>query len=246
MIRKYIRDGVAISQVPNPNLDWITADNLAEALQIAEQEGISLRFVHWIRDPLKLIASSYFYTLHTKERWTQVPYLLDLKQLVNKWCGILHTAQDRPVFCGDQTVEEILARNESKSYHQILHSLRPNIGFALEAARLRVKLIGMAQIFDQTRRLENTITIDLESAMEAFDQTFRKIFQHLNFQNQGRCLQLAQRFDLSRPGSKGHPHAFNRSDVAASKLKQDLMDAMESSSWFRINIEPFWHLLGYA
>ena len=232
----------------------------------------SVLAVNWVRDPLEVVLSGYFYHKVTMETWVRSKKSTSevIAPLVRLCHNDVPAAVSKPAFCTTWTQ---LRLRSAASYQELLVALPPAMGVLVEAARaLPDSIRHMADTFNAfattpsaangTRRAMNQ---DLGAVMgnNNYTATFRALFHFLGVEEErdlAACDQLARRHDLAATTATtrrrlrcqtthGHcseaEHAFSPGHGQAT-LRNELRDVLVDDPWFQIKIEPFRRQMGYT
>ena len=201
----------------------------------ASRLTLRVRAVAWIRDPMELVTSAYFYHLKAREHLAVGP------------------GSSSPVWsaCAERGPSSALCETVgaaswggTRSYQDLLHALPPEEGVLVEALRSLPTVEGMnrtAFALRRSRRAPARLQ-DLDRAVASFNATFESLFRFLGVPAGaalGACLGAAARHDLA-----SHPsnHAF---DTKHRDLRARLRAHLRGDPWWAATYGPLRRALGY-
>lgn len=204
---------------------------LGDARAYRRHLGLRARAVAWIRDPLSVVLSAYFYHRTAREQLAIGPAT---SAPVWSFCR----ASALP-FCG-------AVRNASwgglASYQALLRSLSADDGALAEAVRSLPTARALNATHAALAPARGARLQDLDAAMASFNATFASIFRWLGVGGPAlaACLEAAARHDLARRASN---HAF---DGSQRHVRDGLRAHLLGDAWFAATYGPLRRAMGYG
>lgn len=147
--------------------------------------------VHWVRDPLRLIASAYRFLSKGSEKW----------QMRTRLCNYCHRGALEML---DDTCADASERRHC-SYYNVINSLNDTEGSLYVTLMLQRQLQDMAGNIERWVKLKDDVLhLSVEMLSHDFDGTINCLMQFLNIDARLRTkvLLAMQTFDVNR--HKGH------------------------------------------
>lgn len=221
-------------------LAWkhVDLDN-PDVLLASGQNGTTSKLVIFLRDPLEVILSGYFYHLKTIERWANEPYP-DAKGF-EKAC--LTGDRGNIASMSSCLAMQMLPPVKNHTYREVLNSVDTPIGVFIEAVRAISELEAMRRTYSAFMSAETcnrAIFCFLDDVVEDMESAFHDIFTFLGAEDVDHCVSLALKHDLraleqQRASAAQVKHAM---DSSMRPLRDALRLILKFTPWFIETIDP--------
>mmetsp|Transcript_37498 Transcript_37498/g.120295 ORF Transcript_37498/g.120295 Transcript_37498/m.120295 type:complete len:302 (+) Transcript_37498:62-967(+) len=232
-------------QVSN-HLKW-SNDTVVTFLDWAKDRKEDLRIAIFVRDPLEVILSAYFYHLRTDEWWVH-----EVMASNPMWDYFGECQPEDPQGRGDSVamagceIQKFHAGNFT--YQQMLNAVDVTIGIAIEARRSYHDISSMNKTFSVLKKYPHVARIydldDVTSSSEAYDANFADLFDFLGVDDVAHCVDQAAKYDLRRETKSAllaHTMASSMTTV-----RDALRVLIRKVPWFQHNIQPSREAMNYA
>ena len=237
------------SDVPNgtiakdPHMAFARREEFDELVMEAKRRGKDLRVIFFVRDPLEIILSAYFYHRGGSEKWVRKPMQENpiFVSLADSCRDPVNGASQDMAVC---VLQDYLRRNAT--YHELLTTVDVTLGVVIEA------LGGL----DMLKSLNTTASIlreypefariyDLDDVVASYDPSFLDIFSFLGADDVNDCVATAQQFDLNNATiqSGGRKHVM---PTELTALRSALRLVLPELPWITTTIQPLRTDLGYS
>ena len=151
-----------------------------------------------IRDPVEILASAYLYHKHSSERWLKRPIVQMFEPDQVSWL---------------QHDNIPLKELKEMTYQEAINLLPLDQGVRLEFERSKPTLFEIVDLHKNLLDDKNSLTMRLKYVMENFNESFEKIFNHMEFPESciPLLMDLAKLQDVSQ-WSQPDVHMSNSED----------------------------------
>ena len=209
--------------------------------------GPNVRMIHFVRDPLEVVLSAYFYHYTSDGKGADMG---DRKMLfapghyrVQHWSmHCRHPGTDGTISPNAEAClasADAVANPGNSSYQRLLRSLPPHLAILVEAwYALQETIIPQSNALRSLRGpslAPVVLHVDLRDSREAFGATFTKIFAHLGLprSNAAKCADvLGHRFDIGSGRASEAAKMHSSSSHTTRAQKQEAARALNASTWF--------------
>lgn len=214
---------------------------LATMVEPDPETGKEGRLVAFLRDPVEVILSGYFYHASTTEAWANAPLRDEFPSFIKMAANCGRRGHDEnSTAC---KVRELIGNEFNVSYRGLLNYLSPEEGVFVEAYRARRSL----QMFNRSLHAAHAhpgkaLTCSLDYVVNNFRDTFSQIFTFLGAKNPDRCVEVIDDLDIaSSPTHEGGHRMANVLLATRRRLRRFFI----ASSWYRQHIAPIREDMGY-
>ena len=227
---------------------------------LAERGVDRVRGVLWVRDPLEVILSGFFYHRVSHEQWLLDPGYFTREREMYEYFNKTRRSTCARMQCGPAASTAFsTVRNGSlplghcnvcqhalvlSTYQQILLALPIEAGVMLEAHRALSALQRMEREWGWVRGGPDTMVVDLDSIRgNAYNGTFARVFSFLGADDVDACVALASTFDINlHPPTGSGEHVF---DESLGEQKEACRARLLQSAWYAQNVQPIRVRMGY-
>lgn len=235
-------------QTKNNILSWKHVDFENPAALLAEgDDGTTSKVVIFLRDPMEIILSGYFYHLKTDEPWANEPF--KATKAFEKACA---TGDRGDIAAMASCVAlQMLPPVKNHTYRELLNSVDVPVGVFIEAVRDLKELEALRRThnaFMSNETCHRAIFCFLDDVVDDMRSAFRDIFDFLGAEYVDHCVTLALKHDIkvlaAQKASAGQQfkHAM---DQSMRPLRDALRLILKSTPWFLETINPIRADLGY-
>lgn len=222
--------------------DFINPDSL-----LADgEDGTTAKLVIFLRDPIEVILSGYFYHKRTDELWANQPFV-DTEPFV-KACLAGHRGDIASI--ASCLALQMLPPVNNFSFKEALNAVDTPVGVFIEAVRALPELEALRRtytLFKSKETCHRAILCFLDDVVADMGSSFRDIFDFLGADNVDHCVDLALKHDLkaleqqqSRSGQVKHAM-----DSSLRPLRDALRLILKSTPWFQETVDPIRHDLHF-
>ena len=223
------------------------------ASQTETDAGVRGKLVHWVRDPIEIIISGYFYHVKASEKWLRVvgsSVVASLQRTCKKNEQPLPSAGPMQLVC--RALDQISSKGEwirliqrgGASYQRLLQLLPLKAGLLAEAYRAVPTLMAMNTTFHALESAGSgfALTVDLDEATNDCDSEFGKMFAFLEVKatRAAHCVELGC-FLINSGSPSSHSTKPDANDVERTRLRQWL----QQQPFVAENVEPLRQSMGY-
>ena len=221
-----------------------SVDVYSEILEWATQRELQLRLVFFVRDPLEIILSAFFYHRTTLEPWAKVTPMKELPAFVI----------GGPIFtnCTDANELEVTIActvgayvHENATYQHMMTTVDPEVGIMIEAVGSLWEVEHLYKSSSILRQFPDTARIydlgNVTSSSEAYDATFTDFFSFLGVVDVPACVHVASRWDANHKDV--NPAHAMPSELTAQR--NTLRDFLLHHPWFLQRVQPIRLAMGY-
>lgn len=217
------------------HVDFINPDSL-----LADgEDGTTAKLVIFLRDPIEVILSGYFYHMRTEEAWANLPYTGT--EPFQKLCAAGHRGDIATM--ASCTALQMLPPMNNFTLRQLLNAVDMPVGVFIEAVRALSELEALRRTYSQFSSDETchrAIVCFLDDVVADMESAFRDIFTFLGADYVDHCINLALRHDLKaleqqQAKSGQMKHAM---DASLRPVRDALRLILKSTPWFQATVDP--------
>ena len=250
--------GGSICLVPHLNIEG--HEQFQQLRRVATKKNVKLRLVNWVRDPLKVGRSAYMYHVRAPEDelWLFANNSDHIAAIADACAGNGTSGLAPPtIVCTNML--ELGPSVRELSYFRFLKRLDRNAGFLAETWRSLQN--GIRQMAQTMQTLENAssavaVTVDLDQAVGSCETEFRRIFNVLEGEQRGSCVQAGCTIatqQCPKGGQRGVGGCGKKTSIhhtTESKEDAEIAEGLEvfaeGNYWFREHVQPVRVSMGYA